>query len=51
MEMASRPICIRIQNDLIVKLDKVAEEHEWSRNYVISKFLKEKVCELSEGSA
>lgn len=51
METKSKPICIRIQNDLIEKLDEVAVKHEWSRNYVIGKFLKEKVYELSGDSA
>lgn len=45
--MQSKPICIRIKNDLIAKLDKIATEHEWSRNYVIAKFLKEKCYELT----
>lgn len=44
--METKPICIRIPNDLIVMLDKVARKHEWSRNYVIGKLLKEKVYEL-----
>lgn len=47
MEIKSKPICIRIHNDLIEKLDEVALQHEWSRNYVIGKFLKEKVYELT----
>lgn len=47
--MTSKPLCIRIQNDLIDKLDKFAEKNERSRNYVIGKFLKEKIYELTAG--
>ena len=45
--MKSKPICIRIKNDLLAQIEAIAEKHEWSRNYVIQKFLKEKCYELT----
>lgn len=45
--METQNFSIRLKTDIIRKLDEVATEHEWSRNYVISKFLKEKVYELT----
>lgn len=38
---------IRIPENIVEFLTKYASQHEWSRNYVISKFLKEKYYELS----
>lgn len=49
--MATQNFSIRIPCNIVELLDKIAQEHEWSRNYVITKFLKEKCYELSEGSA
>lgn len=46
-EMTTQNFSIRLNTDIVKKLDEVATEHEWSRNYVISKFLKEKVYELT----
>lgn len=45
--METQNFSIRLKTDIIKKLDEVAMQHEWSRNYVISKFLKEKVYELT----
>ena len=45
--METQNFSIRLTNDIIRKLDEYAREHEWSRNYVIGKFLKEKVYELT----
>ena len=45
--MSTVPLCIRISVDLIEKLEKVAHENDRSRNYIINKFLKEKVYELT----
>ena len=47
--MSTQHITIRISPDVVVALEKFAREHEWSRNYVIGKFLKEKVYELTAG--
>jgi len=49
--MNTKNISIRIKENLIAELDKIAKKHEWSRNYVISKFLTEKVYKLSGDSA
>jgi predicted transcriptional regulator len=45
--MATVNFSIRLNTDIVEKLDKIAFEKEWSRNFVISKFLKEKVYELA----
>lgn len=45
--MESKPICIRIKNDLIARLEEIANKQDRSRNYMIEKFLKEKVNELT----
>lgn len=47
-EMNTRQLSIRIPVDLIALLDKIAQQKEWSRNYVIHKFLKEKSYELAQ---
>lgn len=46
--MNTRQLSIRIPVDLIALLDKIAQQKEWSRNYVIHKFLKEKSYELAQ---
>ena len=46
-EMNTRPISVRIPKDLIELLDRIAQHKEWSRNYVITKFLREKSYELA----
>lgn len=45
--METQNFSIRLRTDIIRKLDEVAVKHEWSRNYVISKFLKERLYELT----
>jgi predicted transcriptional regulator len=45
--METQNFSIRLNTEIIKKLDEVATKHEWSRNYVIGKFLKEKVYELT----
>lgn len=44
--MNTKPISIRIEIDLIENLDKYAKQHEWTRNYLIHKILKERMYEL-----
>lgn len=44
--MNTKPICIRIKLDLLNSLDKYATQHEWTRNYLIHKILKERMNEL-----
>ena len=45
--MESKPICIRIKNDLITRLEQIAAKQDRSRNNMIEKLLKEKVYELT----
>lgn len=45
--MKSKNISIRIEPEIIEAIDAFAKTKEWSRNYVIGKFLKEKIYELS----
>lgn len=45
--MDSKPICIRLKNDLITKLEDYADKHDRSRNNVIAKLLKERLYELT----
>ena len=45
--METQNFSIRLKTEIVKKLDEVATQHEWSRNYVISKFLKEKIYELT----
>ena len=49
--MSTQNFSIRIPSNIVELLDKIAKEHEWSRNYVITKFLSEKCYELSGDSA
>ena len=45
--METQNFSIRLSTDIIRKLDEIATKHEWSRNYVIGKFLKERIYELT----
>ena len=49
--MTTQIFSVRIPTQLVEILDKIAKEHEWSRNYVVKKFLSEKAYELSGDSA
>lgn len=49
--MNTQIFSVRIPTQLVEVLDKIAKEHEWSRNYVVKKFLSEKCYELSGDSA
>ena len=44
--MKTQNISIRIEPNLVKAIDAFAKAKEWSRNYVIGKFLKEKIYEL-----
>lgn len=46
-DMTSKNVALRTQAYIVEFLDKYAKKHEWSRNYVINKFLTAKYYELS----
>lgn len=47
INMTTQNIALRTPVYIVEFLDRYAKTHEWSRNYLINKFLKEKFYELS----
>jgi len=45
--MKTQNISIRIEPEVVIRLEAYAKAKEWSRNYLIGKILKEKIHELS----
>lgn len=45
--MTTQIFSVRIPVNIVELIDDYAKKHEWSRNYVIKKFLSEKIYELT----